>query len=181
MFTKGYTPWNKGKKCPQLGNHLRGKKISEEIKKKLSIACLKRKEKDGYINSPETRKKISKAKMGHSVSLETRKKLSKANKGKKPWCAGKRGVFSKETLRKMSESKRGKKASEETKRKKSEALKGRYLGKDSSQWLGGKSFEPYGVEFNRKLKEQIRERDNYRCQQCFRHQSELYYRSGEEV
>ena len=40
-------------------------------------------------------------------------------------------------------------------------------------WLGGKSFEPYGIEFDNKLREQIRKRDNFRCQECFRHQDEL--------
>lgn len=44
---------------------------------------------------------------------------------------------------------------------------------NNPNWQGGKSFEPYGLEFNNKLKEQIRKRDNYRCQQCFRHQDEL--------
>ena len=39
-------------------------------------------------------------------------------------------------------------------------------------WRGGISFEPYGIEFNNKLREQIRKRDRYRCQQCFRHQNE---------
>lgn len=31
-------------------------------------------------------------------------------------------------------------------------------------WQGGKSFEPYSKEFDNKLKEFIRRRDNYRCQ-----------------
>ena len=39
-------------------------------------------------------------------------------------------------------------------------------GKNSSKWLGGKSFEPYCLEFNNYLKERIRERDNYACQLC---------------
>ena len=30
------------------------------------------------------------------------------------------------------------------------------------------------VGFNKQLKEQIRQRDNHRCQQCFRHQDELF-------
>lgn len=47
-------------------------------------------------------------------------------------------------------------------------------GEKHPQWLGGKSFEPYGVEFNKKLRKQIRGRDNYRCQECFRHQDELF-------
>ena len=39
-------------------------------------------------------------------------------------------------------------------------------GKNSSQWRGGVSFEPYGVKFNNDLKEQIRKRDNFTCQEC---------------
>ncbi len=50
--------------------------------------------------------------------------------------------------------------------------KGR-TGKRSPNWLGGLSFKSYGVEFNERLKEQIRERDNHKCQECFRHQGEL--------
>lgn len=33
-------------------------------------------------------------------------------------------------------------------------------------WKGGKSFEPYSPSFNKRLKEFIRKRDNYRCQEC---------------
>lgn len=40
-------------------------------------------------------------------------------------------------------------------------------------WKGGISKEPYGIEFTNQLKEQIRQRDNFRCQECFRHQDEL--------
>ena len=40
-------------------------------------------------------------------------------------------------------------------------------------WKGGISADPYGLEFNNQLKEQVRKRDRYRCQQCFRHQDEL--------
>jgi hypothetical protein len=43
-------------------------------------------------------------------------------------------------------------------------------------WLGGKSFEPYGVAFNNVLKEQIRERDNYQCQECGYFQKDLGYK-----
>ena len=46
-------------------------------------------------------------------------------------------------------------------------------GEKNHCWKGGISFEPYGLEFNSLLKEQIRQRDNYRCQECFRHQDEL--------
>lgn len=50
-------------------------------------------------------------------------------------------------------------------------------GESHYNWMGGKSFEPYGKEFNNKLKEQIRQRDDYRCQECFRHQDEMFVRT----
>lgn len=53
-------------------------------------------------------------------------------------------------------------------------------GKECNSWQGGKSFELYGIEFNKILKEKIRKRDNYRCQQCFRHQDELYDKKGKK-
>ena len=46
-------------------------------------------------------------------------------------------------------------------------------GKEHIYWKDGKTSEQYGNEFTRQLKEQIRKRDNYRCQQCFRNQNEL--------
>lgn len=36
----------------------------------------------------------------------------------------------------------------------------------------------YGIEFNDRLKNQIRQRDGFRCQECFRHQDELFNKSG---
>lgn len=42
----------------------------------------------------------------------------------------------------------------------------KYTGENHWNWQDGKSFEPYGVEFNDELKEQIRRRDNYICQEC---------------
>ena len=51
----------------------------------------------------------------------------------------------------------------------------RMSGKNNPSWLDGKSFEPYSAEFNGILKQQIRERDGFRCRQCFRHEEELGY------
>lgn len=52
----------------------------------------------------------------------------------------------------------------------SKALKGRQApwmkGENSPNWKGGKSFEPYTIEFNEELKELIRCRDGYKCQRC---------------
>lgn len=39
-------------------------------------------------------------------------------------------------------------------------------GKNNPAWQGGKSFEPYGIEFNNSLKKLIRQRDNYCCRFC---------------
>ena len=51
----------------------------------------------------------------------------------------------------------------ETKQKLSEANS----GERNSNYIDGKSNEPYPLKFNKKLKEIIRKRDNYTCQKCF--------------
>ncbi len=83
----------------KLSEIRKGKYHSKETRDKISKSRLKRKEKLGYINSPETRKKIKekligkrqskkliekrrKGMIGHIVSLETKRKIGKANKGK---------------------------------------------------------------------------------------------------
>ena len=40
-------------------------------------------------------------------------------------------------------------------------------GKLNHEWKGGLSFEPYSSEFNKKLKNKIKIRDNHICQVCF--------------
>ena len=55
-------------------------------------------------------------------------------------------------------------------------LRGFKKGNRPWNWLGGISFEPYGLEFNNKLKEKIRKRDNYTCQECGKKQKELGYK-----
>lgn len=42
----------------------------------------------------------------------------------------------------------------------------KFIGENNPRWQGGISFEPYGIEFNDELKNQIRERDNHTCQEC---------------
>jgi len=66
----------------------------------------------------------------------------------------------------------GKHLSEETKQKIREKAELRVRDK-ASNWQGGISENPYGIEFNKQLKEKIRKRDGFRCQQCFREQDEL--------
>lgn len=41
-----------------------------------------------------------------------------------------------------------------------------FVKENHCQWLGGKSFEPYGLEFNNDLKDVIRNRDRRKCFIC---------------
>lgn len=68
-----------------------GQKHSEETKEKMKLARLERKEKLGYINSPETRKKLSLILKGRAKSEEHRRKLSIIFQGENSslWCGGK--------------------------------------------------------------------------------------------
>jgi hypothetical protein len=80
---------NKGKKPWSFG-----KKLSEELKRKLSIKRLENRDKLGYVNSPETRLKISATCTGKKFlnrkkpqpfSLEHRKRMSISRSGIKHW------------------------------------------------------------------------------------------------
>lgn len=159
---------------------LRGRKHSEETKRKMSI-------------------NNGRYWLGKNRSEETKRKLSIANKGKLhrgsftkgniPWSKGKTGLYthSEETKRKMSENNayywKGKRHSEESKKKMRENFTGGFSGGRHSEetkrkmskarkkekhwnWLGGKSFEPYSVDWTRDLKRAIRKRDRYTCQIC---------------
>ena len=89
----------------------------------------------------------------------------------------------------MSECRKGKKKTEETKRNMKKAslkrwqdpnyrkkLSNAQKGKKSYNWQGGKSFEPYGLEFNEDLKEVIRNRDRRKCFICEKTELELGYK-----
>lgn len=67
-----------------------------------------------------------------------------------------------ETKLKISKSHINKKHSEETKFKMSKSRS----GKNNPAWQGGISFEPYCINFNNKIKEQIREEFNRKCFLC---------------
>ena len=54
-------------------------------------------------------------------------------------------------------------------------------GSNNYNWKVGKKSEPYGIEFNSKLKEAIRKRDHYRCQQCFKHESKLKTKTNKSI
>lgn len=93
------------------GGSLKGKKRSEETKRKISEA------KKGRPRSEETKKKLSEANKGKKLSEEWKMKISEAGKGR---------PRSEETKKKISETLKGKHPSEETKKKMSEARKGKH-------------------------------------------------------
>ena len=100
-------------------SRLKGSILTEEHKRKKSESMLKRKERLGYINSLETRKKISKALIGKKHTKEIIEKM----KGRIPWNKG--GFYSEETKQKISDANRGRKLSIDQKMRISLAKKGK--------------------------------------------------------
>jgi len=177
-FQKGNVPWN------------RGKPRSEETKKKISKnngryflgkqRTEKTKRKIGNANKITMRKYYDNGGISHrkgkKASMETKRKLSESHMGQIPWNKKekiiKKCAFCGRDYEIIA-------SRVERSRFCSYECRGRYYnGEKSCQWQGGKSFEPYGLAFNNKLKEVIRKRDSFRCQECFRHQDELYSKSG---
>jgi len=150
MCKKGYKQTENHKK--QMGAYILGKTYEEVY---------------GREGADRKKEKLSKAKKGKRYP-----KISIALRGRTGTFTGHyHSVSTKEKIRKGH---LGKKLSIETKGKISEKLR----GAKSYLWKGGISKEPYGQKFNNNLKEQIRKRDKYRCQECFRHQDELYTKTG---
>ena len=94
------------------------------------------------------------------VSLETKEKMSKARKKyiEENGCyfTGKKHIL--ESIKLISKNRIGK-----------------CMGEEHPNWNDGSSFEPYGIEFNNSLREQIRIRDGYVCQNCGLTQEEAGY------
>ena len=89
----------------------------------------------------------------------------------------------KSLFQKGNKSKLGQKQSQKEKETRIKTLKKHYkiysypLKKEKSPfWQGGKSFEPYGIKFNKELKERIRKRDKYTCQECKYTEKQLGYK-----
>lgn len=157
----------------------------------------------GYHHTEETKKKIGLGNKNKTISKEAIAKMvntRKSNGSYIPWNKGKRRIYSdlyrkriseghmgikpwqkqlgdnhpdvliyKEKMRQLAFKFKGRTFSNVTKQKMSVARK----AEKNPNWQGGLSYEPYGKDFGNRLKEQIRNRDCYRCQQCFRHQNEL--------
>ncbi len=129
--------------------------------------------------SKEHKRKIGEANKGRKFSDEHIQKLRESHLGIKHsrWRrkrAAKRALAQWQNpnfAQKQSEAHKGYSLTEEHKKKIGLANKGEKHG----NWLGGKSFEPYGEDWTEDLRESIRKRDGYICQMhgCGIHQDEL--------
>lgn len=170
VYKRTKPPWNKGRRLPEehrrkISKAMRrqwkegkressmlGKHHSKETKKKMRKARLKRKKQLGYINSPETRKRISEVQRGKKISEETKRKLSIALKGKK------KPPFTEEHRRKLSEALKGK-------------LQPWHAGNKCYFWKGGVSELSKRIKTSfkyKKWRETIFQRDDWVCQKCGR-------------
>ena len=107
-------------------------------------------------------KLISESKKGKSRTEETKQKIKENHThliGKNSPLFGRK--YSIEHRQKLSKTRVEKGLS---KGKNSPFYGKKFMGKDNPNWNNGSSFEPYAPEFNKPLKQQILERDNYTCQ-----------------
>ena len=87
-FKKGYTPWNKGLRCPhseetkrKIGQALRGRKRSLEARRKQSKAISgERNHNFGKPKSEETKRRIGLARKGIKHTKEAKKRMSESHK-----------------------------------------------------------------------------------------------------
>lgn len=150
-----------------------GRIHSDETKRRLSESLKGNKRRLGKKHSEETRRKMSLVRIGKKHSLETKKKLSELHMGKLPW---NKGNNSKLEVKCTSCDKLFKKQKSRISDNNFCSRKCFYLYfilNNHPLWQGGISFEPYGLDFNIKFKEGIRERDNRCCVICNKTEEEL--------
>lgn len=163
---------------------------SDETKQKISLSCKGRISwNKGKHHSEKSKQKLSDANKGQVpwnkgktgvYSVETLQNMSDVHKDvPNPALSEKRLLMfrcgmlsvSDETRKKLSDTWQrqghprgmlGKHHSNETKRQYAIVRRCEL----NPAWQGGVSFEPYGIEFDNSLREQIRKRDDYLCQIC---------------
>lgn len=140
-----------------------GHPVSKKTRAKISAAQI------GRIHSEETKAKIGAGNRGKTLSEETKAKIGAAHTGKNHYLYGK--TVSEETRAKMKATAnkpevKAKNRAALTAKWKDPEFRNKLSGANSANWRGGISFESYGIEFNTKLKNQIREHDGHTCQEC---------------
>jgi len=131
-------------------HHMWGKHHTEKTKERLRIKLT------GRTITDEWKQKIGDARRGRKHSLGTKQKIGMAHRGMN---------HTEESKRKISKTTKKAMAKKEI-REKLINNHADVSGANNSQWLGGKSFEPYGLDFDKKLKENIKNRDGNSCQFC---------------
>jgi hypothetical protein len=160
-FQKGHTINNgripSDKTRQKMSAVRKGRKIwSDEQRAEIAVRMKGNKNTLGRKHTPTACKKISEARKGIKFSEEHLKHLSESHRGHKP---------TKETCQRLSEANMGHKSyprTEEWRKMRSEMSR----GEKSYAWRGGISFEPYCPEFNRNLKERVRDAYGRRCYLC---------------
>lgn len=129
---------------------------TKERNLKISKAMKERKRKKGFLNS-----------------LETRKKMSLARMGKEPWNKGKKGVYSQEVIEKIRKASKNNKNSLGKHWTMSEQGKINvslgHRGEKHWNWKDGISGFNYRIRSMFKMRQwrsDVFERDNYTCQEC---------------
>lgn len=167
----GQKSWNKGKK------------MSDEQKKKLSLAL-----KGRTGNSGSFKKGQISPRKGARLTEQQKKQISENNKGRIPWNKGKKGIYSEETLKKMGLWQKGKPMDEELKKKISRALLAKKMvrsietrrkiseaqkGQNGHNWKGGvtDAYSQIRKSFEYKLwRESVLKRDKWTCIWCLKNQ-----------
>jgi len=129
---------SKAKFC-SISCGLKGNDHNNWIKTSEGRKLISRKAKERYKNNPQKHPMFEK-----NHSLEAKRKMSKAHLGK---------IISDETKKKWSEIRSGE----------GNSMFGKF-GSEHPAWKGGVSKFPYCFEFTKDLKEYIKYRDGYKCQ-----------------
>jgi hypothetical protein len=144
--------------------------MKEEIKRKINIAKKgKPSWNKGISPSKETRKKISETlkRKGIKPPLFTQKRTEEWKKQHSKKMKGRKITWGSKISAKL----KGRKGRTPW----NKGLIGVQAMENSPRWLGGKSFEPYGTDWTKTLRQSIRERDKYLCQLCFEKQNDTAF------
>ena len=170
MFKKGNIPWNKNKKgimpIPWNKNKKGIFKHTKETKEKIRIT---KKGKKPYEITDITKGKMREAqKKKYTKFPELKKQIAEKLKGNTHgFQKGQKRLESAYSFPKGNKVRLGIKHTKETKNK---------IGRKKEKhwnWKGGKSFEPYSLDWTETLRRSIRERDNYICQLCDKQQGDI--------
>lgn len=116
------------------------------------------------IPCPEaTKRKISHSEKGKIIPLDVRQKMSEGHKGH---------IVSEETRVKLRWNHIGQYFTPEHRALLSQNHPD-LSGINNPNWQGGRSFEEYGEDFTYELREAVRQRDNWTCQECGKREIDL--------